>query len=94
MPLETRPCVRAFSSLRALPLMLTVALVLTPSLLRTDFNVPLSPRKGDGLYFSSGEKVPNAAYKLLIRALKFFGDVSNEDDYETWLSPAFAVNQY
>ncbi|CED82778.1 subtilisin-like protease [Phaffia rhodozyma] len=38
-------------------------------------------------------KVPNGSYKILVRALKFFGDATKNEDYESWLSPVFTVAQ-
>lgn len=42
--------------------------------------------------FANGSIVGDGEYKMLLRALKMRGNPSNEADYETWLSPIFAVS--
>ncbi|KAJ7077272.1 subtilisin-like protease [Mycena belliarum] len=37
--------------------------------------------------YANGTKIPNGAYKVLLRALKVTGDPKNAADYESWLSP-------
>lgn len=46
----------------------------------------------EGFTFGNGSTVPNGAYKVLVRALKIFGDETKPADYESWLSPTFGVN--
>ena len=53
--------------------------------------VPLSA-SDEGFAFANGTQVPNGSYKVLLRALKIFGDESKADDYESWLSPVITVN--
>ncbi|RIA83586.1 peptidase S8/S53 domain-containing protein [Glomus cerebriforme] len=51
----------------------------------------------DGLIYNPNDKndkgiiAPNGEYFLRIKALKLFGDVNNENDYEVWISPKFRV---
>ncbi|KAL0072267.1 hypothetical protein AAF712_000029 [Marasmius tenuissimus] len=40
--------------------------------------------------FVNGSTIPNGKYRILMRALRVTGDVGNEGDYESWLSPVFA----
>lgn len=40
-----------------------------------------------GPTFANGTVIPNGEYKVLFRALKVTGDPTNEDDFESWLSP-------
>jgi hypothetical protein len=42
--------------------------------------------------FANDTYIPNGRYKVLLRALKITGDLTNEDDYEAWLSPVMAFN--
>jgi hypothetical protein len=42
---------------------------------------------------SRGEIVPNGEYFIRIRALKLFGDINNENDYEVWVSPKFKIER-
>ncbi|KAI0786595.1 subtilisin-like protease [Abortiporus biennis] len=41
--------------------------------------------------FADGTSIPNGDYKILVRALKVTGNPANENDFESWLSPAFTV---
>ncbi|KAJ8076315.1 hypothetical protein PM082_000736 [Marasmius tenuissimus] len=41
--------------------------------------------------FVNGSTIPNGKYRILMRALRVTGDVGNEGDYESWLSPVFGV---
>ncbi|ROV99042.1 hypothetical protein VMCG_06618 [Cytospora schulzeri] len=40
---------------------------------------------------SNGEQIPAGTYKLVIRALKIFGDRDKADDYETVETPEFSI---
>ncbi|KAL0959395.1 hypothetical protein HGRIS_014644 [Hohenbuehelia grisea] len=42
--------------------------------------------------FANFTRIPNGEYRILMRALKVTGDPSKAEDYESWLSPIFAVN--
>ncbi|PVF93855.1 subtilisin-like protein [Serendipita vermifera] len=42
--------------------------------------------------FSDSRPIPNGRYKFLLRALKITGDLTNESDYEAWLSPVVVFN--
>lgn len=46
----------------------------------------------EGFTFGNGSVVPNGSYRVLVRALKIFGDETKESDYESWLSPTIGVN--
>ncbi|TIC99613.1 Minor extracellular protease vpr [Colletotrichum higginsianum] len=37
-------------------------------------------------------QLPNADYRVLVRALRWGGDLNNANDYDSWLSPVIAVN--
>lgn len=37
--------------------------------------------------YSKPKRIPSGKYKVLLRALKITGDLTNEADFETWLSP-------
>ncbi|KAF7315418.1 Pyrolysin [Mycena indigotica] len=41
--------------------------------------------------FANGTVIPNGTYKVLLRALKVTGNPTNEDDWESWLSPIFGI---
>ncbi|KAF7317797.1 Minor extracellular protease vpr [Mycena kentingensis (nom. inval.)] len=41
--------------------------------------------------FANGAAIPTGAYKVLLRALRVTGDHTNENDYESWLSPVISV---
>ncbi|GBB92394.1 hypothetical protein RclHR1_00200027 [Rhizophagus clarus] len=53
----------------------------------------------DGLIYNPNDKndqgiiAPNGEYFIKIKALKLFGDINNENDYEVWLSPKFMVER-
>lgn len=53
----------------------------------------------DGLIYNPNDKndpgviAPDGEYFLKIKALKLFGDINNENDYEVWLSPKFIVKR-
>ncbi|PVF93862.1 subtilisin-like protein [Serendipita vermifera] len=42
--------------------------------------------------FANNTHIPNGRYKILLRALKITGDLTNESDYEAWLSPPMVFN--
>ncbi|CAG8566034.1 3198_t:CDS:2 [Funneliformis mosseae] len=46
----------------------------------------------DGLIHS--EPVSNGKYFIRVRALKMFGDINNEKDYEVWVSPKFRIERH
>jgi hypothetical protein len=48
-----------------------------------------------GIAFSNiSDSVPKSGFfKILLRVLKVTGDIENEDDFETWLSPTFEIKQ-
>ncbi|CAG8601763.1 16838_t:CDS:2 [Funneliformis caledonium] len=46
----------------------------------------------DGLIHS--EPVSNEKYFNRVRALKMFGDINNEKDYEVWVSPKFRIERH
>jgi minor extracellular serine protease Vpr len=60
----------------------------------TDFTVDW-----DGLIYNLNDKndqgiiAPDGEYFIQIKALKLFGDVNNENDYEVWLSPKFIIKR-
>lgn len=37
-------------------------------------------------------QLPNADYRVLIRALRWGGDLNDQNDYDSWLSPIISVN--
>jgi hypothetical protein len=41
--------------------------------------------------FANGTVIPNGSYKVLLHSLRVIGDLTNEADYESWLSPVFGV---
>ena len=51
----------------------------------------------DGLIYHPNNKssiiAPDGEYFLKLRALKLFGDVNNENDYEVWVSPKFKIKR-
>jgi hypothetical protein len=53
-------------------------------------NVPLSSSE-EGFALANGTQVPNGSYKVLLRALKIFGDETDADSYESWLSPVINI---
>ena len=36
---------------------------------------------------------PSGEYFIRVKALKLFGDINNENDYEVWVSPKFRINR-
>jgi len=40
---------------------------------------------------STGIQVPTGTYRFLYRALKIFGDMNSNSDYENWTSPVFGI---
>ena len=36
--------------------------------------------------FANGTKIPLGQYKVLLRALRLWGDINNADDYDTYVS--------
>ncbi|CAG8502369.1 5823_t:CDS:2 [Funneliformis mosseae] len=46
----------------------------------------------DGFILS--EPVSNGKYFIRVRALKMFGDINNEKDYEVWVSPKFRIERH
>ena len=36
---------------------------------------------------------PNGEYFIRVKALKLFGNINNENDYEVWVSPKFRINR-
>lgn len=42
--------------------------------------------------FVDGKPIPNGRYKVLLRALKITGELSEQNDYESWLSPVMVFN--
>ena len=40
---------------------------------------------------SGGKYVPEGEYKVVIRALRFYGDAMNPADYDTWESPTLHI---
>lgn len=55
------------------------------------FNYPISASE-TGFSFANGSQVPDGSYKVLVRALKIFGDDTKVADYESWLSPVITIN--
>ena len=44
------------------------------------------------LRFANGTVIPNGAYRFLFRALRVLtGDLTKEEDYESWLSPVIGI---
>ena len=41
--------------------------------------------------FANGTTIPNGQYRILLRALKVTGDPTDEEDFESWLSPVIGV---
>ncbi|KAK0213189.1 pyrolysin [Desarmillaria ectypa] len=42
--------------------------------------------------FANNSQIPNGQYRVLMRALRVASDPSNEEDYESWLSPIIGIN--
>lgn len=42
--------------------------------------------------FANGNTIPNGRYRILMRALKVTGDPTDENDYESFLSPVIDIN--
>lgn len=42
--------------------------------------------------FADNSLITKGEYKILIRALKVTGNPETEEDFESWLSPAFRVD--
>ncbi|KAG8859613.1 hypothetical protein FRB91_007499 [Serendipita sp. 411] len=42
--------------------------------------------------FANKTAIPNGRYKILLRALKITGDLTAQEDYESWLSPVMVFN--
>lgn len=65
---------------------------------RSRANDRLKKTERDGYDFVRIQKylnttaIANGQYKLLLRTLKITGNAGNQEDYESWLSPVFAVN--
>jgi hypothetical protein len=68
------------------------------------YDFPLTKYKGfiiawNGLIDNPNDKndqgtaVPDGVYFIRIRALKLFGDINNENDYEVWVSPKFKIKR-
>lgn len=55
------------------------------------YNYPISASE-TGFSFANGSQVPDGSYKVLVRALKIFGDENDAADYESWLSPVININ--
>ncbi|CAI2166465.1 1523_t:CDS:2, partial [Funneliformis geosporum] len=54
----------------------------------------------DGIIYSNldnkaepGTPAPDGNYFFKIKALKMYGDINNENDYESWISPKFRINR-
>ncbi|KAI0049847.1 pyrolysin [Auriscalpium vulgare] len=41
--------------------------------------------------FANGTSIPNGNYRLLLRALRVTGDIAQEEDFDSWLSPIIGV---
>ncbi|KAF9050468.1 peptidase [Panaeolus papilionaceus] len=41
--------------------------------------------------FANGTAIPNGMYRVLVRALRVTGEPSNENDYDSWLSPIVGI---
>ncbi|KAH9929600.1 subtilisin-like protease [Epithele typhae] len=41
--------------------------------------------------FANGTTIPNGSYRFLLRVLKVTGDITREEDYESWLSPVIGI---
>ncbi|PPQ73671.1 hypothetical protein CVT24_007332 [Panaeolus cyanescens] len=41
--------------------------------------------------FANGTTIPNGSYRVLVRALRVTGNPSNEDHYDSWLSPIIGI---
>lgn len=41
--------------------------------------------------FADGTTIPKGSYKILVRALRVTGDLTKDEDYDSWLSPGVGV---
>ena len=63
----------------------------------THFSRVEVPLIWNGVIYNPNSKqyisAPNGEYFIRVRALKLFGDINNENDYEVWVSPKFRINR-